>query len=196
MGPDLIQGQTPIEPEEYAGLKIKSITTQAELNEFEQNNIENALQWLMRKNIRPDVIFSELFIREVHNRMFQDVWKWAGDFRTTNKNIGVDKHQIRTELKKLTDDIQHWTENKSFSETETAIRFKHRLVKIHLFPNGNGRHSRIMADVVITKYFGKQEVSWGNTNLYETGKARSRYIEALKNADKGNYKALIDFATG
>ena len=190
----LNSGQTPIDPEEYAGLKISSIATQKELNEFEQNNIENALEWLLGNKLSQDGILNISFVLELHKQMFSDVWKWAGQIRLTNKNIGVDKFMIIAELGKLLEDAKYWIENRTFPADEIAIRFKHRIVKIHAFPNGNGRHSRIMADIISSRIFEINEFSWGGNSLYDEGKARNRYIKALQAADSGNYESLIEFS--
>lgn len=134
-------------------------------------------------------------MREVHRKMYQEVWKWAGEFRKTNKNIGVDKWMISIELKTLLDDGMYWAQNKVYSKEEIAIRFKHRLVSIHCFANGNGRHSRFMADLLLYRVFKKDEpFSWGAANLVKKGEARVAYLKALKDADKGDIKPLIIFA--
>ena len=125
--------------------------------------------------------------------MYGEVWKWAGSFRKTNKNLGVDKFQIGIELRKLLDDTKYWIENKSFSEDEIAVRFSHRMVQVHLFPNGNGRHSRLIGDILVNHVFSKPVFSWGGTNLSNAGTARTQYISALKEADEGSYKSLLDF---
>jgi Fic-DOC domain mobile mystery protein B len=126
--------------------------------------------------------------------MLGDIWEWAGDFRITNKNIGVDKYQIGIELRTLLEDCKFWIVNKTFPPTEIAIRFKHRIVSIHCFANGNGRHSRLIADVIVEKMFGQEVFTWGAKSLTRGGEVRSRYIAALRDADKGNYKPLIVFA--
>ena len=126
--------------------------------------------------------------------MFGDIWKWAGKFRLSNKNIGVDKFQIGIKIKNLLDDCNYWIENKLFSEDEIAIRFKHRLVAIHPFPNGNGRHSRLMADIIAKNVFDRQVFSWGRYDLFQESKLRIYYIQSLKMADKGDYTFLLKFA--
>lgn len=131
---------------------------------------------------------------ELHKRMYGEVWEWAGRFRNTNKNIGVDKYQIGIELRTLLDDCRYWIENKTFPEDEIAVRFKHRIVSIHCFPNGNGRHSRLIADVIIEKVFGKPVFTWGSQNLIRKSAFRSSYLAALRDADNGSIKPLIAFA--
>lgn len=191
---EYLEGQTPVDEDEKVGLKIKSITTRAELDEFEQLSIEKAIQWTLGKKWKPGYILSEQFVRELHKRMFEEVWSWAGRFRKTDKNIGVDKFLIGISLKQLLDDSNYWLNNKTYSEDEFAIRFKHRIVKIHCFPNGNGRHSRLISDIIINQIFGKPVFSWSRKNLNKKSDARSEYISALKMADTGEIKPLIDFA--
>jgi len=188
------EGQTPLDEAEKEGLKIKTITTQGELNEFEQLNIENALQWLLSTKIKPQTVLTEPFIKKLHQKMYSDVWKWAGTFRKTNKNIGVDWHQIGIELKQLLDDTHYWINKNTYNADEIAIRFKHRLVAIHCFPNGNGRHSRVMADILMETIFNKEIFTWHQSNLIQANAIRKEYILALKQADKGNILPLIEFA--
>jgi len=196
MGLDLtyIDGQTPIDEDEKEGLLIKTISTLGELNEFEQYNIEKAVQWTLNNKFTMEKILDEGFILELHKRMYNEVWKWAGHFRKTNKNIGVDKYLMGSELRKLLDDCKYWIKEKTFFEDEIAIRFKHRLVQIHLFPNGNGRHSRLLADVLVSHVFKKTVFTWGNSNIVKLGLAREKYIEAIYMADKGDVKPLLIFA--
>lgn len=189
-----IDGQTPIDEDEKEGLLIHTITTLGELDEFEQLNIEKTVVWLMKRKLTPGKILNEDFVKELHKRMFNDVWKWAGMFRNSNKNIGVDKYQIGIELRKLIDDCKYWIEFKTFSEDEIAVRFSQRMVNIHPFPNGNGRHSRLIADVLISQGFGKSHFTWGSKNLTKKWEARNKYLKALKEADQGDYKLLIEFA--
>ena len=196
MGLDLeyIKGQTPIEEEELEDLKIKTISTRGELDEFEQANIEKAIEWSLKINPPVKKILTVEFVKEVHKRMFGEVWGWAGTFRKTNKNIGVDKFYIAQELKKLLDDCKFWIDEKVFPEDEIAIRFKHRLVKTHPFPNGNGRHSRLCADILINKGLKKDIFTWGAKNITEQGESRNKYLNAIYEADNGNIKPLLDFA--
>lgn len=196
MGLDLnyIDGQTPLDEDEKEGLLITSITTRGELDEFEQKNIEQAVQWTMERSFRAEVIFTEAFTQMVHRKMYADVWLWAGEFRRTNKNIGTDKWQINGELKCLLDDALYWQENKIYPPDEIAIRFKHRLVSIHCFPNGNGRHSRLMADIIIEKIYKLPVFSWGAANLTLESDARKQYLLSVKAADKGDYRMLLEFA--
>ncbi|WP_426326363.1 mobile mystery protein B [Pedobacter sp. R-06] len=196
MGLDLIYigGQTPLDEDEKEGLLISTIATREELDEFEQQNIEGAIKWSIGKKIKSDKLFTESFIKNVHKRMYKDVWLWAGAFRKTNKNIGVDRWQIAIELKNLLDDAGFWIESNTYSPDEIAIRFKHRIVSIHCFSNGNGRHSRLMADMIIEKIFDRPVFTWGAGNLSKESENRKQYLNALKLADSGNYEALLRFA--
>lgn len=196
MGLDLeyIEGQTPIDEDEKEGLLIETISTRIELDEFEQKNIEEALQWVYGKRFKAAEVFTEKLICDVHARMFGSVWAWAGEFRKTDKNLGIDKFQIPIELKKLCDDALYWMEHKTYAPDEIALRFKHRIVSIHCFPNGNGRHSRLMGDIIIEKLFNEKPFSWGADNLSKAGNTRSDYLIAVKAADKGDYKPLLTFA--
>ena len=194
--PQYEEGQTPLDEDEKDGLQLPSVTTRSELDEVEQRNIEEAIRWTMERRKRFTVaeILTEDFVRELHQKMLGAVWKWAGTFRKSDKNIGVDKYQIPTELRTLLDDCKFWIEHETFSEDEIAIRFKHRIVSIHCFSNGNGRHSRLIADVIIEKIFGRDVFTWGSADLIRGGEFRSTYLQALREADKDNYAPLLRFA--
>lgn len=191
---EYIDGQTPIDEDERDGLLITTIATRGELDEFEQQNIEDAIQWILERSFQANYVLTEKFIRDLHKRMFGRVWSWSGNFRTTNKNLGVDKWQIPVELKCLCDDAVYWIDNETYPPDEIAVRFKHRLVSIHCFPNGNGRHSRLMADVIAKNIFHRSMFSWGVNDLVHIGKERSNYIRAIRAADEGNYIPLLEFA--
>jgi len=191
---EYIEGQTPIEEEEKEGLLIKTISTRGELDEFEQVNIQEAIEWSMKRRFTMEQILTESFILLVHKKMFGSVWKWAGEKRKTNKNIGVDKTQVTVEIRKLIDDCRFWIENNTFQPDEIAIRFSHRLVKIHVFPNGNGRHSRLIADILISNVFDKPVFSWGHSGLSKKGSVRKDYLNAIFQADYDDYDSLLKFA--
>jgi Fic-DOC domain mobile mystery protein B len=191
---DYIDGQTLLDEEEKGGLLIPTIATRGELDEFEQQNIEQAVQWTLGRSFKPEVLFTENFVRTVHKRMYADVWAWAGEFRKTNKNIGVDKWQIPSDLKYLLDDVKYWHENNTYPPDEIAVRFKHRIVSIHCFANGNGRHSRLIADIIIEKIYKQPVFSWGAANLSSDEDTRTAYLKAVNTADKGDYSLLLAFA--
>jgi len=187
------EGATPLSADEIVGLKHKHVTTRNELDQLEQANIQSGLEWL--KRTRNKDMLNETFVRELHKQLFGDVWKWAGTFRRTEKNIGVDPLQIPEKLRMLLDDLRYWIANKTYSPEEIAIRFHHRLVSIHLFPNGNGRHARIMADALLTKVLEKKPIDWaGGHDLQAIGARRKEYIAALRQADGGNYAPIFAFA--
>jgi Fic-DOC domain mobile mystery protein B len=188
------QGQTPLDEDEKEGLRVLTIGNRTELDEFEQLNIEDAMQWLLSRSLTKETILSVEFVKLLHKRMFGNVWSWAGDFRKTNKNLGVDKHLIVSRLHALLDDTLYWLQCETYAPDEIAIRFKHRLVSIHSFPNGNGRHSRLMADVLIEKVFRLPVFSWGLAGLINEEKVRKNYIAALQEADNNCYAPLIKFA--
>lgn len=187
---DYPEGATPLEPEEILDLIPIHISTHEQLNAWEQKNIISAEKWARGKK---DII-SVHFIKQLHKQMFNETWKWAGTFRRSGKNIGVNWHTVPAELKKLCDDVIYQLKNKSFSDDEIAVRLHHRLVWIHAFPNGNGRHARLMADLLIMQ-LGHTRFSWGmNQDLCKATPIRKQYIDALRLADQGDYSKLIIFA--
>ncbi len=191
---DYQDGQTPLNEDEKKGLLINTITTHGELDEHEQLNIEKAVEWTIQTKFKQNKILTEQFIKTLHKQMFGDVWSWAGEFRRSEKNIGVEWIKIGIELKNLLDDTIYWIENKTFLPDEITIRFKHRLVNIHCFANGNGRHSRLMADIIIESVFEKDLFTWNHSNMVRADETRKKYIDAIKEADNGNIYPLLDFA--
>ena len=188
------EGATPLDPAEITGLKYKHVTTRAELDHLEQANVQAGLRWLKRaRKVDP---LDEQFLRTLHEHLFGEVWDWAGQFRRTEKNIGVDPRQIQVQLRVLTDDTHYWIENETYVKTEIALRFHHRLVKIHLFPNGNGRHARIAADLLLIRVINAEPIDWtAGHDLQNINARRVAYIEALRAADNHDYKLLLDFAS-
>ena len=188
---DYPQDATPLDHDEIAGLKILHITTREELNRFEQDNINEAMQWLVTRH-KSDIL-TEKFIKTLHNKMFGKVWRWAGSFRRSGKNIGVDWMQIPVHIHSLLADVRYWVDRHTYPHNEIAVRFHHKLVWIHPFPNGNGRHARLMTDIFMKTVLKQKPFSWDNENIDINTRARSKYIAALKKADTGDYSTLMDF---
>ncbi len=189
---DYPEGATPLDPDEVEGLRFSHVSTHGELDQLEQANIVDGMAWLKRQK-SPDVL-SEGFACDLHKQLFGKVWKWAGSFRKTEKNIGVDPIQIAIQLRQLLDDARFWIENDTYPPKELAARFHHKLVYIHPFSNGNGRHGRIMADALLTKLMGEPEIDWaGGYKLENMNERRDQYIAALRAADGHDYTGLLDF---
>jgi Fic-DOC domain mobile mystery protein B len=187
---ELKPGQTPLDLDEAAGLKPKHIGTQGELDEWEAANIIKAMRWLGRQK-KLDVL-DEHFCRQLHIKMFSDTWIWAGTFRKSDKNIGCDWTKISVNLRQLLDNTSYWLEHDVFPAEEVAVRFHHQLVSLHPFPNGNGRHSRLMADCLLRQQ-GLAPFSWGSANLIAASEVRTLYIHALRAADINDYGPLQAF---
>jgi len=186
------EGATPLDPDELEGLKFKHIATRAQLDELEQANVEQGLVWIARR--RKSDVLNERFVRELHKRLFGDVWSWAGAFRNTEKNIGIDPFQIRNQLPYLLDDARYWVEHETYEPLEAAVRFHHRLVEIHCFPNGNGRHARIMSDIYLQENWNHPPIDWaGGHDLMKDNSRRKDYIAALRAADRNEFKPLFQF---
>jgi len=182
-------GNTGLTSEESEGLVPSYITTRAELNEAEQANILEGREWVFSR--KRDVL-DETFLKNLHTRMYGNVWAWAGQYRNSGKNVGVEAHQITTELRQLLDDVRYWIEHDTYPADEIAARFHHRLTYIHCYPNGNGRHARMATDLLLTS-LGERPFSWGSANLVDAGKTRERYIAALRAADKHDFGPLLEF---
>jgi Fic-DOC domain mobile mystery protein B len=180
---------TPLSPEEREALIPSYITLRGELNEAEQANIIEADAWAFSR--KRDVLDAG-FLNTLHKRMYGNVWRWAGTYRKTEKNIGIEFYKIPTELRKLLDDCRYWVKNNAYPPDEIAARFHHRLVWIHCYANGNGRHARFAADLLLTA-LGRERFSWGSANLIDAGATRAAYVAGLRNADNHDYTALLAF---
>ncbi len=186
-------GNTPLSPEELNDL-IPDLTTKEDLNEWERQNILEAAAWALDpRNLNRKDPFSEAYVRELHLRMFDQTWKWAGIYRITEKNIGIPHYQIRESLPALLGDARYWVEHQTFEPDELAVRFHHKLVCIHPFANGNGRHARLMADVVVRR-LARPLFTWGTADIVRAGDFRRSYIEALRAADKNDIQPILVFA--
>jgi len=185
-------GATPLGGEELEGLLPSHLVNRNQLNEWEQQNIASALFWLERQR-RPRPL-EETWLRRLHREMFGQTWRWAGQYRNSDKSIGIDWRQIRMQLPALLGDIGYQVEHRLETPDQIAVRFHHRLVAIHPFPNGNGRHARLIADVLIEQ-LGAPRFSWGgNRSLVDASGLRQQYITALQQADDGHLDALLAFA--
>jgi Fic-DOC domain mobile mystery protein B len=189
MNLDYPPGATPLDADELASLIPGHITTQGELNEWEQLNILQGEAWARKQRKE---ILNEAFLRQLHKQMFGETWRWAGEFRKSDKNIGVDWLKISVELRKLIDDVHYQIEHAAYPPDEIAARFHHRLVAIHPFPNGNGRHARLMADLLVER-LGQPRFTWGSRSLTDACETRLRYIAALQAADARDYAPLLAF---
>ncbi|RWB98686.1 MULTISPECIES: mobile mystery protein B [unclassified Mesorhizobium] len=184
------EANTPLTAEEREQLIPSYITLRHELNEAEQVNIGEGLRWAMSR--RRDVLDHE-FLNELHRRMFGEVWRWAGQYRMTARNIGVDAYRIAVDVRQTVDDVRYWVEHGAYPSDEIAVRFSHRLVAIHPFPNGNGRFSRLVGDL-LARQLGRPPFSWGWANLVDAGETRARYVAALRAADNHEIEPLLAFA--
>ena len=187
---DYAPGATPLDADELASLIPGHVITQGELNEWEQLNIVQGDTWARKQRKE---ILDEGFLRRLHQQMFGQTWRWAGTFRKSDKNIGVDWLRIGVELKNLLDDVHYQVEHSSLPPDEIAVRFHHRLVAIHPFPNGNGRHARLMADLLAER-LGRPRFTWGSASLVDANETRQRYIAALQAADARDIAPLLAFA--
>ena len=180
---------TPLSEEEREGLIPSYITLRSELNEAEQANILEAQEWAFTRKRN---VLDERFLNNLHKRMFGHVWRWAGQYRRTGKNIGINAYRIPVELRQLIDDCRFWIENKTYDPDEIATRFHHKLAWIHPYPNGNGRHARLATDLLL-KSLGQKPFSWGSASLADTGEIRAQYINALRAADQHDIDPLLTF---
>lgn len=183
-------GSTPLPPVDQKGLRLSWITTREELNEAEQVNILAGRAWALRS--RADLT-AETYLMRLHKRMFGDVWSWAGKFRLRETNIGVLPHDIPIRLRQFLGDVAYWVAHETYPPDELAIRFHHGLVLIHPFTNGNGRHTRLAADLMC-RQLGREPFTWGRNGLDTAGETRQTYLAALRLADQHDLAPLLAFA--
>ena len=186
---DADDAATPLTQDEKQGLIPSYITLRRELNEAEQLGITAAEEWAFSR--KRDVL-DEIFLRRLHKRMFKDVWRWAGELRTTPRNIGVEPWNITSMLRNLIEDASYWVLHETYQPDEITVRFHHRLVMIHPFPNGNGRHARLAADLLLVK-LGQDRFTWGRVSLVNAGETRQKYVAALRAADAHDLQPLLAF---
>ncbi len=189
----VLPGQTLLDPDERAGLIPGHIQFVSELNQYESQNILEAEKKYLQGRRRNGSIEDPEFLKQVHRKMFDQTWKWAGQYRRSDKNIGKEWFRIPEEVQKVCEDFRYWRDEEVFSIDEIAVRLHHRLVSIHPFPNGNGRHARLVADIFL-RINDKGLLSWGSGDLFQRTPDRRAYIQALQRADQGEFAALLFFA--
>jgi Fic-DOC domain mobile mystery protein B len=184
------EGATALDPDERRELIPLHVALQSELNAWEHENIVEGERWAFTRR-RKDLLTLE-FLQKLHWHMFGNTWRWAGRWRTTEKNIGIAPERIPEEVRHLLQDVEAQLEAHSYPLKEIAARLHHRLVLIHPFPNGNGRVARTYADLLLFAH-GEERFRWGEGDLVAPGEVRERYIAALRAADARDYGPLLEF---
>ncbi|WP_315708589.1 mobile mystery protein B [Brenneria uluponensis] len=194
---NLPDGATELSPDDLVGLIPSYIETREDLNEFEKSNIQQALTWFSRQKLTYTDVLTVDFCLQLHFQMFNKTWEWAGHLRQKEVNIGnTPPHMISTQVRNILDNVKFWVENETFPVDEICLRLHRDIVWVHPFPNGNGRHSRIFCDA-LRVVLGSGFFTWGNAgnDLVSPDQHRKAYIDALREADRGQYARLIIFAT-
>jgi Fic-DOC domain mobile mystery protein B len=184
---------TPLDPALRSNLIQTWVTTRADLNEAEQENIIKGEVWARRRRGGVDTLLKEDFSKTLHKQMFGEVWKWAGTYRQNELNLGISPYLVAAEMPVMFDNARYWVNNETFPPDEIAVRLHHRLTQVHGFPNGNGRHARMMADLLVGKLGGKP-FTWGSGVIRNTGTLRDAYVQALKAADNHDIEPILAFA--
>ncbi|MCL1052153.1 mobile mystery protein B [Shewanella abyssi] len=188
------EGATPLSPDDLLGLKLPHIQTRAQLNEVEAANILQGQIWVSGlKVLTLDDIFSRDFVTTLHENLLGDIWEWAGTFRLRELNIGVNPKNISVDLHNFLEDAKCWVEFSHYSDLELSARIQHKLVQIHPFPNGNGRHSRIFTDIVRIFLLNKKPLRWANVKLEDISEERAAYIAGLRKADGGDFSEMVHY---
>ncbi len=183
-------GRTELSEEDRLGLVPTYIATRVELFDAEQRNIAQAL---LGRTPTLEKLLDDKYLRDLHRAMFDRVWRWAGRYRVRETNIGIAPARIPTAVRALVEDAKAWVGYGTYEPDELAVRFHHRLVAIHPFPNGNGRHGRIAADYLVT-VLGRERFGWGAGLDIDTDGLRASYRHALQRADDGDIVELLSFA--
>jgi|SRR5882672_605082 len=190
-----IPGETPLREEDLKDLKLPWIKTREQLNEVEGENIVSAKEWALKsRNAALPGMLSDEYIQSLHKRMYRDVWKWAGKIRhhELQNEFASKPSQIRIDLKNAYNDAKYWLEHLKLGPEEFAVQVHHRIVRVHPFHNGNGRHARLMADLILERHFKLAPLQWGGGSALDNDEPnRANYISALKAADAGDYGALL-----
>lgn len=188
------EGATPLSPDDILGLKHKHVETRSQLNELEAANILQCQLWASKlKNPTLEAIFDRDFITLLHRALFGEVWDWAGDFRLRELNIGVEPLNIPVDLHNFLEDAKCWIEFSHYTPLELSARIQHRLVQIHPFVNGNGRHSRIFTDIVRIFLLKEKPMKWAKANLEDMTTERAAYISGLRKADGGDFTEFVEY---
>lgn len=182
-------GHTELSAEDREGLLPTYIATRGDLFEAEQRNIAEVM---LRRRPAVEKLLDDKYLRELHRAMFGNVWSWAGKYRTLGTNIGIEPSSIPTAVRNLVEDTKTWIDLETYSLDEVAARFHRRLVAIHPFPNGNGRHGRIATDLLVTAV-GAEPFTWGRHLDVATDELRGRYVDALRMADSDDVSMLLEF---
>jgi Fic-DOC domain mobile mystery protein B len=192
------EGQTPVDADDaqYLEPAYTHLRTRAELNDAEASNITDALLWLDDQDLTPNDLLHQPFLRDLHRRMFGDIWTWAGQLRRRDTTIGVPPTQIQERLQLLLGDVAYWIEHATYDNSEISVRFHHQLVFVHPFVNGNGRHARLAATALaVSLGLDSNHLTWGARSGLPPADARRQYLAALREADRGNYEPLLRNAT-
>ena len=183
-------GHTELSEQDRLGLIPTYIATRGELFDAEQRNIAQAL---LRRPPSIAALLDDAYLRRLHRAMFHQVWEWAGQYRIRETNIGIAFEQISSEIRNLVNDTRTWVDYSTYEQDEIAVRFHHRLVAIHAFPNGNGRHGRIAADYLVVS-LKREPFTWGFHLDTDTDELRAAYLHALRRADRGDIDELLAFS--
>ena len=187
------EGQTPLDPDEIAGLVPQHIATRAQLNEWESQNIADGLTRARKRRPKPGKLLTDTYLRKLHQHMFGSTWRWAGTYRNSDKSLGIDWQQIPLQMRQVPENFLYRLKSGKEKPDKLAVDLHHQLVSIHPFPNGNGRWARAAADL-LQETLGEPPFSWGRKNLVDISETRQRYIAALQAADQGELSNLLQFA--
>ncbi len=192
---DQPEGATPLD--EISGLLRSEITTRSQLDGAEALNILNAEDWIERGRLGG--VFTMGFYEQLHRRMFDEVWEWAGQLRSVTgarPNIGVSPERVPMELGRVAMEYnREWEKYHEDSLLPFVAKYHHALVLVHPFDNGNGRWSRLACDVIVKRLAKETPITWATDTLNVQSDERTRYIAALRSADEHDYQPLIDYMT-
>lgn len=175
---------TPFPDDNLLGLTDKN-----QINEMEATGI--AKSELNIFELETDIELSTSLILEIHKIAFSELYDWAGKWRKTEVYVG---QLIPPKPNKVLHSMYQFLDNLNFKISISKNRTEHidslvyahyEFIKIHPFNNGNGRTGRILMNLVALK-FGYKPLEL----YHREGQSRKLYINAMKDADNGNFNTL------
>ena len=190
-------GETPIPGDELAALvphvidTLAAPITRADIYDLEsavlQDVTETQLAAALDGSLTLDDLLNDYFLRDLHTQLYGDIWMWAGRWRQYEVNIGVAPEHIAVELRSAMGNIGYrWERAADWTPRELGVAVHAEAVRVHPFTDGNGRTTRLLADLVFIAAQDPAELQY-DWNIDKRG-----YIEHLREFDR--HRNVADLA--